>query len=79
MCSDPKAMQIDPHTRARPVFFSLHHIRFPVTAVVSITHRVSGILVALAVPGLVYLFQLSVQGPQGFQSAAAAPTSVRKD
>ena len=60
---------MDPQ-RARPVFFSLHQIRFPVTAVVSITHRVSGVLVALSVPALVYLFQLSLGGPQGFERAA---------
>ena len=61
---------MDPQ-RARPVFFSLHRIRFPVTAVVSITHRVSGVVVALTVPALVYLLQLSIAGPHGFERAAA--------
>jgi len=50
----------------RPAFFDLYRIRQPVTAVVSIGHRVSGVLLALVVPLLVYLLQVSLSGPQGY-------------
>jgi succinate dehydrogenase / fumarate reductase, cytochrome b subunit len=54
-----------------PVFFDLYRIKFPVTAVVSMGHRVSGVLLALCVPVLVYLFQLSLSGPDGYARAGA--------
>jgi len=57
--------------RTRPVFFDLFLIRQPVTAIVSIGHRVSGVLLAVAVPFLVYLWQLSLSGPEGYARAAS--------
>lgn len=53
-------------TRNRPVFLNLFQIRQPVTAIVSILHRISGLLLAISLPGLVYLLQLSLTGPEGF-------------
>jgi len=38
--------------RRRPVFFNLARIQMPVGALTSITHRVTGILLALGVPAL---------------------------
>ncbi|MBN4080478.1 succinate dehydrogenase, cytochrome b556 subunit [Beggiatoa alba] len=38
----------------------------PVTAVVSILHRVSGILLFLAIPYIIWLFSSSVKSPEGF-------------
>jgi len=52
----------------RPVFFDLTQIEMPVGAVTSITHRVTGILLAFCVPYLLYLLQLSLQGPDGYKS-----------
>jgi succinate dehydrogenase / fumarate reductase, cytochrome b subunit len=53
-------------TRNRPVFLNLFQIHQPVTAIVSILHRLSGLLLAFSLPGLVYLLQLSLSGPDGF-------------
>ena len=50
----------------RPVFLDLTRIDLPVTAVLSITHRLSGILLFLLVPLLVYLFDLSLSSQQGY-------------
>lgn len=58
-------------TQDRPVFLNLLRIRQPVTAVVSILHRISGILMILALPGFIYLLQISLSGPAGFSQASA--------
>lgn len=50
----------------RPVFLDLLRIRQPVTAVVSILHRISGIFMVLLLPGLIYLLQLSLSSREGF-------------
>jgi len=54
-----------------PVFFDLYRIKFPVTAIVSIGHRVSGVLLAMCVPVLVYVLQLSLSGSDGYARAGA--------
>ena len=53
--------------RKRPVFFNLMQIQMPVGALTSITHRVTGILLALGVPLLIYLLDLSLQSPQSYE------------
>jgi len=58
-------------TENRPVFLNLLRIRQPVTAVVSILHRITGILMVLALPGLIYLLQTSLSSPEGFSQVAA--------
>ncbi len=58
------------NSRTRPTFFDLYHIKQPVTAMVSFGHRVSGVFIALLVPFLIYLLQLSLAGPDGWQRAA---------
>ena len=55
----------------RPRFLNLFKIRLPLPGVVSILHRVSGVLMVLAIPFLIYLFDLSLRGPEGFAAAAA--------
>ncbi len=55
----------------RPVFLNLLRIHFPVTAVVSIGHRASGVLLFLAVPFAAWLLHLSLEGPEGYATAAA--------
>jgi succinate dehydrogenase / fumarate reductase cytochrome b subunit len=52
--------------RRRPVFFNLMQIRMPVGAVTSITHRVTGIFLALGVPFCIYLLDLSLQSPESY-------------
>lgn len=51
---------------ARPVYLNLLKIRQPLPAVVSIFHRVSGALLFLALPLVLYLFQLSLSGEASF-------------
>jgi succinate dehydrogenase / fumarate reductase cytochrome b subunit len=50
----------------RPVFLQLTKIHFPVAAIVSILHRVSGVLLSLLIPVFIYLFGLSLRDQQGF-------------
>ena len=50
----------------RPVFLNLIQFRFPVAAIMSVGHRASGVLMVLSIPVLLYLLELSLQGPQGF-------------
>ena len=54
-------------TDKRPFFLNLIKIRLPVAGFVSFLHRVSGLLMFLAMPLLVYLFDLSLQGDRGYQ------------
>ncbi|WP_455205445.1 succinate dehydrogenase, cytochrome b556 subunit [Kaarinaea lacus] len=54
------------NSNKRPVYLNLLEIHFPVTAVVSIAHRISGVLLCLLLPVLLYLFALSIKNEQGF-------------
>lgn len=55
----------------RPTFFNLLQIRLPVGALTSILHRVTGVLLALAVPLGVFLLDLSLRGQEGYAAAGA--------
>jgi succinate dehydrogenase / fumarate reductase cytochrome b subunit len=64
------------NNKKRPVYLNLFQIRLPVTGVVSILHRVSGVLLVLAIPFLLYGLQRSLTDPGAFdalRSAASAP------
>ena len=50
----------------RPVFLNLFRIRQSIMAIQSIMHRISGVLMVLMLPLVIYLFDLSLQSPQGF-------------
>ena len=52
--------------KRRPVFFNLMQIQMPVGALTSITHRVTGIFLAISVPFGIYLLDLSLKGPQSY-------------
>jgi succinate dehydrogenase / fumarate reductase cytochrome b subunit len=56
-----------PHTP--PKFLDLLRIQMPVGAVLSIAHRVSGVMLFLSLPLMVYLLGLSLQGPAGYERA----------
>ena len=58
-------------TKQRPVFLDLTKIRLPLVGYLSILHRISGVLLFLAIPCVIYLLQLSVSGSEGFAQAAA--------
>jgi succinate dehydrogenase / fumarate reductase cytochrome b subunit len=54
-----------------PVYLNLLRIRFPVGAVTSIAHRVSGVLLFISLPFFIYLLDLSLQGPEGYAEVFA--------
>jgi len=56
---------------SRPVFLNLLQIRLPVSALGSIVHRLSGLLMVLALPALVWLLARSLEGPEGFAAVRA--------
>ena len=53
----------------RPVFLNLARIQMPVGALTSITHRVTGILLALVVAAGFYLLELSLRDAESFAQA----------
>lgn len=55
----------------RPKNLNLLRIRLPIGGVVSILHRVSGVLLVLALPFGFLLLQQSLQGPEGFAQVIA--------
>ena len=57
--------------RSAPVYLDLLRIRFPVGAVTSFAHRISGVLLFISLPFFIYLLDISLQGPEGYADAAA--------
>lgn len=62
--------------KQRPVNLDLRTIRFPVTAITSILHRVSGVITFVSIGILLWLLGLSLSSPEGFQSATAIMHNV---
>lgn len=54
-------------SRKQPVNLNLFTVHFPITAVVSILHRVSGVVLFLAIPLILYCFEYSVSDEDGFE------------
>jgi len=50
----------------KPVFLNLLQIRMPVTAVVSIGHRFSGLILFICIPVLIYYLDKSLQSAEEF-------------
>jgi len=57
--------------RSAPVYLDLLRIRFPVGAVTSIAHRISGVLLFISLPFSIYLLDISLQSPEGYADAIA--------
>ncbi len=55
----------------RPKYLNLLRIRLPITGVLSIAHRISGVLLVIAIPFVIYLLSLSLVSPQGFADTQA--------
>jgi succinate dehydrogenase / fumarate reductase cytochrome b subunit len=55
--------------KQRPVNLDLTTIRFPVTAIASILHRVSGVVMFFAVAILLWLLSVSLNSAAGFNQA----------
>lgn len=60
----------------RPVNLDLMTIKLPVPAIASILHRISGVLLFLALPILVCLLSESLDGASGFAKAQAQLSTV---
>lgn len=52
--------------RKRPKFLSLYQIRIPLPGVVSILHRISGALLFLALPVLLWMLQASLRSAETY-------------
>jgi succinate dehydrogenase / fumarate reductase, cytochrome b subunit len=52
-----------------PVFLNLFQIRFPITALVSISHRITGVLLFLCIPIVLFWLDVSLKDEAGFQQA----------
>jgi len=50
----------------RPMFLDLTKMRFPITAIASILHRVSGVVIFLALPLFMYLLHQSLLSQGAF-------------
>ncbi|KJF96420.1 succinate dehydrogenase cytochrome b556 subunit [Photobacterium angustum] len=61
--------------KPRPVNLDLQTIRFPLTAIASILHRVSGVITFVSLAILLWLLNLSLSSPEGFTSAASVTDS----
>ena len=61
--------------KSRPVNLDLQTMRFPLTAIASILHRVSGVITFVAVAILLWLLNLSLSSPEGFATAASITDS----
>ncbi len=54
----------------RPKHLALHHIKFPLPAIVSGLHRISGLLLFLSLPFLLCALQYSLRSIETFTSLA---------
>jgi succinate dehydrogenase / fumarate reductase cytochrome b subunit len=59
------------HVNNAPRYLNLFRIHLPITAVLSIGHRLSGVFLALSIPLLIYLLDLSLRGRAGYTAAAS--------
>ncbi len=52
--------------KPRPVYLNLLRIRQPVTAIASIGHRISGVLIFLSLPFVIWMFDQSLSSAAGY-------------
>ena len=53
----------------RPVYLNLLKIRLPLTGMVSFAHRITGVILFLSLPFVVYILDLSIESEASFQYA----------
>jgi succinate dehydrogenase / fumarate reductase cytochrome b subunit len=56
-------------TDKRPVYLNLLKIRLPLTGIVSFAHRITGVILFLSLPFVVYMLDLSIESEESFQVA----------
>ena len=61
-------MMID--NKKRPVFLNLIQIRLPIAGIVSIAHRIAGVLLFVSLPFWLYLLDLSLSSETEYRQAA---------
>lgn len=66
--ASPKAHRMQ---STRPVFLDLRRIKLPITGIVSILHRISGVLMVLTIPLAAILFNRALASPEGFATVVA--------
>ena len=62
-----------------PKFLNLFVIKLPPSGIVSIAHRISGVLMFVSIPVIAYLFALSLESREGFEQARvwlASPAAI---
>jgi succinate dehydrogenase / fumarate reductase, cytochrome b subunit len=62
--------------RTRPIYLNLFLFHFPVTAVVSFLHRLSGVFLVFLIPLLLWALHVSLESEQSFdalKSSLSAP------
>ena len=62
-----KPQQLNPK---QPVYLNVFKIKLPITGIVSLLHRVTGVLLFLAIPFSIFLLDLSLSDSLGFSIAA---------
>lgn len=60
-----------PNTAKRPVYLNLLLIRQPIGAIISITHRITGAVMALLTPFALWALQASLESPDRFAEVKA--------
>src|SRR5690606_39722951 len=55
----------------RPVNLDLRTIKLPVTAYTSIAHRISGVILFIAIAGLLWMLDTSLSSESGFEQVKA--------
>ena len=55
----------------RPVFLNLFQIKLPVAGVMSIAHRIAGVLMFVSLPFWLYLLELSLSSAEGYSRAVS--------
>lgn len=58
-------------SKPRPVNLDLQTIRFPLTAIASILHRIAGVITLFSVAILLWLLDLSLSSASGFEAASS--------
>lgn len=64
--------QLDKQIKKRPKNLNLLSVKFPMAAVMSVGHRAAGVLLFVALPYFIYIFQLSMTSESGFIQAKSA-------
>lgn len=57
--------------KERPVYLSLTQFKFPITAIASIVHRITGVLLFVGIAYLIWLLDLGLDSQTGFAEAQA--------